>query len=111
MKTYLYLFIMFLTMAVVEFCVLLRCQRRRSLAACIISGAVFGGIFWTVFSWVCSYAAVRADIDAMKEPTLTFSDYLMYAFFFLMWVLICSAVALVPAGLTAVIYRRFRSQT
>jgi hypothetical protein len=47
---------------------------------------------------------------AASEPPLSGTDYLALSFFFVVWVLILSIVALIPTGLTALIYRRFRSE-
>jgi hypothetical protein len=110
MNDYLFFLVGFVLVAVVEFFILLRWQHRHGLVACIILGALFSGILSTILSWAFSYLEIRSDSFAMRESPPTVSDYFMYAFFFVVWVFIWSGIALVPAGLTAFIYRRFRKQ-
>jgi uncharacterized BrkB/YihY/UPF0761 family membrane protein len=109
MSTLVYFTVAFILVIVVELCFLLL-WRRRGLAACIMLGALVSGILWTIISWTFSYIGTLSDVDAMREPPLAIADYFVYGFFFVVWVLISSGIALVPAGLTAFIYRRFRSE-
>ena len=108
MSALLYLLTMFAAIAAVEFCVLRRWFGRRSLAVCIFSVAIPSGVFWTAVTW--TFTAIGVSWKAASEPPLTGTDYLALSFFFVVWVLILSIVALIPTGLTALIYRRFRSE-
>ena len=108
MSALLYLLTMFAATAAVEFCVLRRWFGRRSLAACVFSVAIPSGFVWTAFSWALT--AIGLSWKATSEPPLTGTDYFGLSFFFVVWVLILSVAALIPAGLTAMIYRRFRSE-
>ena len=108
MSALLYLLTMFASIAAVEFCVLRRCFGRRSLAVCVFSVAIPSGIFWTAVTWMLT--AIGVSWKAASEPSLTGANYFGLSFFFVVWVLILSIVALIPAGLTAMIYRRFRSE-
>ena len=108
MDALLYLVAIFASTAVVEFCVLSRWFGRRSLAVCVFGVAIPSGVFWTMFSWTLAWIGSRAK--AATEGPLASSDYFMLGCFFVVWTLIFSGVALIPAGLTAVIYRRSKSQ-
>ena len=108
MSALLYLLTMLASTAAVEFCVLRRWYHRRSLAVCVFGAAIPSGIIWTLLSWTFAWIGSRAK--AAGEPPLTGSDYFTLAGFFVIWTLILSGVALLPAGLTAFIYRRFRSE-
>ena len=109
MSALLYLLTMFVSIAVAEFFVLRRWFGRRSMAVCVFGVAIPGGVFWTVLSWISAWLGSR--VKAASEPPLAGTDYFALVFFFVVWILILSGIALVPAGLTAVIYRRFRSQS
>ena len=107
MNIYLYLLIMFLAMAAVEFCVLLRWFGSWNLATCVFSGALFSGVIWTVLSGVSAW--LGSTETAIGEP-LSGKDYFMLGFGFVGWVFILSGIALVPTGLTAFIYRKYKRQ-
>ena len=106
MSALLYWLTMFALIAAVEFCVLRRWFGRKSLAACVFYVAIPGGIFWTAFAW--ALIGIGVSWKAASEPPLTGMDYFGLSFFFVVWVFILSGVALVPAGLTALIYRKFK---
>jgi hypothetical protein len=106
MSTLLYWFTLFASTAVLEFCVLRRWFDRRSLGTCILGGAFSSGIFWGVFTMIFIWIGVNAKAEA--PPTL--SEVIDFGFCSIFWALIMSVVALIPAGLTAMIYRRFWSE-
>src|SRR5260221_1380265 len=108
MNALLYLLAVFVSTAAVELCVLRRWYHRRRMGVCIILVAVFSGILWTALSWTLAWIGV--SWKAASEPPLTSSDHFLFVVFFVVWTLILSGVAFVPAGLMAIIYRRFRSQ-
>jgi hypothetical protein len=107
MSALLYLLAIFTSTVAVEFFVLRRWFGRRSLAACIFGGAIPSGVFWGVAMVIYIWISVSAK--AAAPPT--FSEIFMdFGFGSILWALIMSVVALIPAGLTAMIYRRFRSE-
>jgi hypothetical protein len=107
MSALLYLLAIFASTAAVEFCVLRRWFGRRSLAVCIFGGAIPSGIFWGVAMVISIWIGVSAKAEAPPTPSEIVLDF---GFGSILWVLIMSVVALIPAGLTAMIYRRFRSE-
>jgi len=108
MNALLYLLTILASIAVAEFLVLRRCFGRWSLATCIFGVAISGGVFWTVLSWLL--ARFGSKVEAVTKGVMNGSDYIAAGFFFVVWVLILSSIALIPAGLTAMIYKRFRNQ-
>ena len=97
--------------ALVELCVLRIWSRRQGLAFCVTLVAVLSGVFWTAFLF--------AYLEAAHGPTLprpantlppVGSGVSWEIVMFLIHAVIIGVVAVIPAGLTAFIYRRFRSE-
>ena len=97
--------------ALAELCVLRIFGQRHSLSFCIYSVAAISGIFWAAF--FVAYLEV-AHGPSLPRPASTpppvGSGYDWTIVMFLIHAVIIGVVALVPAGFTAIIYRRFRSQ-
>lgn len=107
-STALFLLAMFVSTALVEFCVLRRWFGRRSLKVCVGSVSVINGVFWLGCAVALSWINVRWK--SATEPSMTGSDILAVSFFLVLDALLLSVVALIPAGLVAVIYRSLRCQ-
>lgn len=99
---------MFVSTALVELCVLRRCFGRRSLAACVGTVSVGSGVFWLV----CAVALSAVDVawKVAAEPAMTGSDMVVTGLLLVIDALLLTTVALIPAGLVAVIYRRLKCQ-
>src|ERR1035437_8410078 len=104
MSALLSLLMIFASTAALELLVLRRWFGRRSLAACIFGAAIPSGIFWMVVIMITIWMGLRAKAEAPPTPSELLIDF---GFGSLLWALIMSVVALIPAGLTAIIYRRF----
>jgi hypothetical protein len=97
--------------ALVELCVLRVLRRRRSLAFCITLVAAVSGVFWAAFLFAYLDAAHGPFLPRPANiPPPVGSGASWAIVMFLIHALIISIVALIPAGLTAMIYRRFRSE-
>jgi hypothetical protein len=107
MSALFYWFALFASTAALELFVLRRWYSRRSLGACILGGAFSSGVCWGVFTVIYIWIGVSAKAEA--PPTLS-EVFIDFGFGSLLWAVIMSVVALIPAGLTAMIYRRFRSE-
>jgi hypothetical protein len=94
--------------AAIELCVLRRWFGRWSLAVCVFGGAIPSGIFWGVAMVISIWIGVSAKAEAPPTPSEIILDFGLGS---ILWALIMSVAALIPAGLTAVIYRRFKSQS
>jgi hypothetical protein len=99
---------MLVTTAAGEYFVLRLWQRRRSLRFCIILVGFVSGIFWAAFSW--TFFLIAASGRPQHDPPNVGSGLDWTILAFVIWALFLSGVALIPAGLTAFIYRRFRSE-
>ena len=109
MSTSLNILTMLVITALVELCVLRVWSRRRGLAFCVTFVAAVSGIFWAAFLF--AYDAAHSPFlprPANTQPPVG-SGASWAIVMFLIYALIISVVALIPAGLTAMIYRRFRS--
>jgi hypothetical protein len=97
--------------ALFELCVLRVWSRRRSFSFCVLLVAAASGIFWAAFYFTYLEAAHGPSLPrpANTPPPLG-SGYDWMVVMFLIHAAIMGAVALIPAGFTAMIYRRFRSQ-
>jgi hypothetical protein len=102
---------MFVITTLVELCALRLWSRRRGFAFCVTVVAAVSGIFWTGFFFTYLEAAHGPSLPrpANTPPPLG-SGYDWMVVMFLIYAVIIGAVALIPAGLTAMIYRRFRSK-
>jgi hypothetical protein len=107
MSPLLLLLSIFALTAAVEFFVLRRWFGRRSLVMCVFGVAIPSGIFWAALTWVLVWIQFP-NMDS--EGGLTGRDFFMLVGFFIVWGIIFSGISLVPAGLTAIIYRRLRSR-
>ena len=107
-STLLFLLAMFVSTALVEFCVLRRCFGRRSLAACIGTVSVASGVFWLACAVALSFINVAWKVAS--EPAMTGSDIVAGGFLLVLDALLLSVVSLIPAGLVAAIYRRLKSE-
>jgi hypothetical protein len=107
--TLLFFLAMFALTALAEFLVLKRCYGRRSVPFCVVSVAVFSGVGWMAIA--VSLAHIHWGWKAASEPSLSASEWATPAFLILLDVLLLSALALVPAGSVALIFRRWRGQT
>jgi len=84
-------------------------SRRRSLAFCVFLVAAASGIFWAAFYFIYLEAAHGPSLPRpANTPSPVGSGYGWTVVMFLIHAAIFGAVALIPAGFTAVIYRRFR---
>src|ERR1700690_4031105 len=108
MSILLNLLTMLVVTAAVEYCVLRRCHHRHSLKFCILIVAILSGVFWAAFLW--TFALIAASGRPAHDPPTIGSGLDWAILFFVIAVLLFSGVALIPAGITAIIYRRFRSQ-
>lgn len=81
----------------------LRCWfGRRNLATCIFGGAVLSGIISTAVLWTLPLE------NGESSAPMAIRDYFLAVFISAVYILIVTGIALAPAGLTAMIYRRFR---
>ena len=95
----------------VELCVLRIWSRRRGLAFCVTFVAAVSGVFWAAFLFAYLDAAHSPFLPRpANTPPPVGSGASWAIVMFLIHALIISVVALIPAGLTAMIYRRFRSE-
>src|SRR5450631_132707 len=108
MDAQLKIFTMFFIASVVEYLVLRRCYPRRSLLFCVFSVALAVGFLGSAFSYaMVEFRASPFHPGPPNEMPPVYSDkYVLY--FIFGWIL--TGVAMLPAGLTAFIYRRFKSQ-
>jgi len=107
MSAILILLTMITSTAALEFCILKRWFGRWNIAACVFGGALLSGIIWTVLLVVPAWLGSTGTV--IKGP-LSGEDYFMLGFGFVGWVVILSCITLVPAGLTALIYRKYKRQ-
>ena len=91
--------------ALLEWCVMQRYYGRQNLAACIFGTAIpIGivlGIGWTV--------SIMIEVSYKEQPTLS-EVFFSITIGSLPQILLMTVFALIPASVTAMIYRRFRSQ-
>ena len=109
MSALIFLVIFCAVTAFIEFCVLRRWFGRWGLAACVGRVSLPVGFFSMVVMMISAWISSRAK--AATEGPLTATD--MFVDFFvgpILWTLILTAIAAVPAAFTAIIYRRFRSE-
>jgi hypothetical protein len=105
MGVILMIFVVMASMASLELYILRRYLGRRSLAACILTGAAIGGIFWGVILVTIVFTGART------EASQTISERLLdFGFKLILYVLFMSAVALIASAITAVIYRNLKSE-
>lgn len=103
---------MFAVTALAELCVLRVWSQRRSFLFCVFLVAVASGIFWSAFYFTCLEAAHGPSLPRpANTPPPIGSGYDWMLVMFLVHAAILGAVAAIPAGFTAMIYRRFRSQS
>jgi hypothetical protein len=96
--------------ALVELCVLRVWSRRRGLAFCIVLVAWSSGVFWAAVYFSYLEAAHGPTIPRpANTPEPVGSGASWQIVMFLIHAAIIGMVTLIPAGLTAFIYRRFRS--
>ena len=99
---------MFALTALTEFGVLWRWYGRKSIRTCIVGVAAFSGVVWmmccTTLSWL------QWGWKASTEPPISGSEWVPIGLLILFDVLLLSAVALIPAGLVALVYCRVRSK-
>jgi hypothetical protein len=96
--------------ALVELCVLRTWSQRRSSAFCVILVAALSGVFWTTFLFGCLDAAHGPTLSRPANTPPVGSGASWTIVMFMIYAVIIGMTALVPAGLTAFIYRRFRSK-
>ena len=102
---------MLVVTALVELCVLRAWSRRRGLAFCVTLVASVSGIVWAAFLFAYLDAAHGPFLPRPANTQPPVGSGASWAIvMFLIHALIISIVALIPAGLTAMIYRRFRSE-
>ncbi|MCP5523806.1 MAG: hypothetical protein H7A46_21505 [Verrucomicrobiales bacterium] len=99
----------FASTAFVEFCVLQRWFSRRSLVVCIGGVSAVSGVIWLAVGIALSL--ISFGWKSGSEPAMTAVDVLAVGFLLVLDALLLSLVAAVPAGLVAVIYRRFKRQS
>jgi hypothetical protein len=106
MSALLYLLAMVASTAAVEYCVLRRWFGRRSLTFCVLGAALFSGIFWAAVLFTRT-----SILYGWKDAgyTLTFMDFATCGFFFMIWTVGLTVIALIPATLTAAVYLRLKS--
>ena len=109
MNALLYHFAILGSMAAIELLFLRQWFGRRSLAVCIICGAITSGILGTAILWIAPSLGLWAyDTRTVQTaPDMFFTYYCLVPIF---QTLMVSGIALIPAGLTAIIYRSFRSK-
>ena len=101
---------MLVVTALVELCVLRVWSRRRGLAFCVTFVAVVSGILWAAFLFAYLDAAHGPFLPRpANTPPPVGSGASWAIVMFLIHAMIISVLALIPTGLTAMIYRRFRS--
>ena len=105
-STLLFLLAMFVSTALVEFCVLRRWFGRRSLAACIGTVSVASGVFW--LACAVALSLINFAWKAATEPAMTGSDIVVGGVLLVLDALLLSMVAVIPAGLVAAIYQRLK---
>ena len=107
MSAILFLLTIIASTAALEFCILKRWFGRWNITVCVFIGALLSGTIWTVLSGVSAWLGSTAT--AIEVP-LSGRDFIMLGFGLVGWMFILSSFAMVPAGLTALIYRRFKRQ-
>ena len=97
--------------ALIALCALRIWSRRRNLAFCVTFVAAVSGVFWAAFLFAYLDVAHGPFLPRpANTPPPVGSGASWAVVMFLIHALIISVVALIPAGLTAMIYRRFRSE-
>jgi len=99
---------MFASAALVELCVLRRWFSRRSLAVCVGAVSVASGVFWLACAVALSLIGVGGK--AATEPAMSGSEMVTAGILLVLDATLLSVLALIPAGLTAVIYRRLKGR-
>src|ERR1019366_9913520 len=93
--------------ALIELCALRIWSRRRNLAFCVTFVAAVSGVFWAAFLFAYLDVAHGPFLPRpANTPPPVGSGASWAVVMFLIHALIISVVALIPAGLTAMIYRR-----
>jgi biotin transporter BioY len=96
---------MFVLTAFVELFALRRRYGRWGFSGCIISVAAFSGIVW-MMNWILMNWADKIPEEALPLDT---ADRMCIGLSVLLGLLAFMVVALIPAGITALIYRKLRS--
>jgi hypothetical protein len=91
----------------VEFAVLRRCLGRRSYSFCILSVSLLSGVVW--LASMRTLFGIRWGRNAADALPLSGSEWMVFSLCVVLGVLFFSAVALIPAGGVALIYRRWRN--
>jgi hypothetical protein len=107
-STALFLLVVFVSTAVVEFWVLRRWFGRRSLPVCVGSVSVVSGVFWLACAVLLTW--INVGWKSASEPAMAGSDKVVDGFLLILDALLLSMVALIPAALVAAIYRRLKRQ-
>jgi hypothetical protein len=102
---------LFTITALIEFCVLHVWSQRRGLVFCITLVAAFSGIFWAAFLFTYLEATHATDLSrpVNTSPPVGSGDFWAIVMF-LIYALIISVAALIPAGITAFLYKKFRRE-
>ncbi len=95
---------MFLLTALVELLVLRRRCARWNIPPCIISVAAFSGIVW-LLNWML----MNWGEDTPEMAPSDAFDWMCVGISIVLYLLAFTVAALIPAGLTAFIYRKHRS--
>ena len=90
----------------VEFCVLRRWGRRCRLSSCIGVVSAVSGLFWLALGVAMTW--IHVGWKSAAEPRMTGSDMVAVGFLLAVDALVLTLIASVPAGLVAVVYRRFK---
>lgn len=100
---------LFAVTALVEMCVLRAWSKRRGYLFCVMLVAAISGILWTVFYFNYLEVANGPSLPrpANTTPNVGSGDDWMIVMFFI-YAVIIGAVAMIPAGITALIYGLFR---
>ena len=106
MSALLFYLLIVASVALLEWSVMRRRYGRQSLTACVcgatIPVGIVIGIGWTV--------SIMIDVSYKEQPTL--SEVLFFiSIGSLPQIFVMTVFALIPASVTAMIYRRFRSQS
>ena len=109
MSALLYIFTLLVTSALVEFLLLRRWYPRRSLPFCIILGGAFGGVVWSIYSWMLYWTMASPYTKHATDHPQTLGVAGGIAIYVVTTWIFCG-VALIPASLTAIIYRRCRGK-
>ena len=98
--------------ALIELCALRLWSRRRGFAFCVTVVAAVSGICWAAFYFTYLEAAHGSSLPKpINTPPPVGSGDSWAIVMFLIYTLIFSVVALIPAGVTAFIYDIFKGDS